>query len=322
MATFNFGYPVEGVDLIDGETTYTAAMFTRDWTVTDANLAGALKIIGPGVVRDTADSFKVTAGTGLSVSIAPGKAVLNHTTEGVAYVELNQLITLNGSYVPVNRSAGNPIYLFVVPEDVELKDGRPDFAISNTSTYDGGVLLATITTNATTVTAVTDSRVFSKYGTLDIHGMVAKPSVVNADEVVIWDSVSNGLKKVTIASLLAGVEGSDVIVTQLSQLIYNTDHAVQADTYIDSRFGDVEEAILELQGGAKKFPEASDLQMDLSAALAVGLFEVNPTAVLRTQMAALGRGFGRGQNSTPNFSPNTGQANEATYDTVTGLIKP
>lgn len=147
MATPNFGYPQENEELIDGITPYTAAMFDRDWKVTDANLAGALEGIGTGVTS----GLEVTAATGLRFDVSAGRANLKSSTTGVSSVAISA--DTNWGNLPASDTS----FIFIVPES-DLKDGRGTIVWQSSNTYDGGVLLAEVLTGASTIMNVTDRR--------------------------------------------------------------------------------------------------------------------------------------------------------------------
>lgn len=143
---------------VDGVTIHSAADRLRANAILDKQLIGLLKVTGPGVFSyPDADSFKVTIGTGLAVSIAAGAAIAAHTTMGAAMLSKSSSSTL------ASLAASSTLYIFATirtgtPSTDSRMTGVPLFVANASSTLDGGILLASITTSGVAVTAVTDKR--------------------------------------------------------------------------------------------------------------------------------------------------------------------
>jgi hypothetical protein len=158
METEFWDLPVEGPDFVDGQSRYTAAMFTRLHQIVATQTKGALYALGEGIVKRPVTAGEVTISTGRIVNIAECLAIARHSVKGPAI--LHQPSTTFGP-LPANRGDDNPIYLFLVWEKTGLHDAWRDAApiiIQHTAaTYDGGVLLAKITTSSSAILAIDNS---------------------------------------------------------------------------------------------------------------------------------------------------------------------
>jgi hypothetical protein len=72
--------------------------------------------------------------------------------------------------------------------------------------------------------------------------------------------------------------------------------------------------------GAELFPQPFDTLSDNLMLVAATTFELSPHGVERPQMAIVGQNFGHAQNSTPDFTPDTGDVRELPFDPATGLF--
>lgn len=121
-------------------------------------LASQLNVapLGVGVFPlPTVNSFKVTASSGLSVSIAAGSGIVSETTLGYVAMFKSTATTLSG------LDDDTDSYIFATVEDATNKTyetGLPLFVTDELDTLDGGLLLAKVTTAAGAVTAVVDLR--------------------------------------------------------------------------------------------------------------------------------------------------------------------
>lgn len=247
-------------------------------------------------------ALKITAGGGIWTA-APGAALVRHPSGHLVWTTAQ-----NGLSINIQAPDGGELYihlLLAIPDnetDFGALDSQigtpPSLFVSELEVEPGALILASWDGSV-----LVDRRAFIAPAALAValQGLVTRVEALE--------------------NASGGGEGGES-VSWLSQLLYNITNPVQADTYIDARFEELKALITEVQGGPKKFPDELSLLADATAGIGVGLFEVNPPAMLRVQMAALGRGFGKGQNSTPDVSPDTGEANEANYDFATGLITP
>ena len=277
MGTRYFDLPRENEEIVDHVTEYTAAMFTKDHDQLDANLAGALFAIGEGVVPDPSNAMLVSAGTGLYINIVRGKAILNHSTNGPSFVYMES----NVSYGPLPSS--DTTYVFVKQKNA-IKDGVPDFIWQSADTYDGGILLATVTTGASTISSVTPNadRFIAMGGEggghiiqdgdgddltqrtvlqftgdgVDVadvggktvvtiagqvfHGFTAKASTVNADELLIYDSVAGDYKKITKADFVGSIS-FDATKIWYGEGVPPDELGKDGDFYFDITAGDTDD---------------------------------------------------------------------------------
>lgn len=137
-------------------TTYDATDIVRLHRIVDSQLNGALRVIGEGVVpQPDQTSFLVTPGTGLSVSVAPGMAIISRAALGAVFAELRTATLLSG------LTPNSTLYVFVAVQirvatsDNDTKETSvPVFSVSTSSTLSNGLLLAKVvtTSNAATVT--------------------------------------------------------------------------------------------------------------------------------------------------------------------------
>lgn len=129
--------------------------------VIGAQVEGGLEAHGAGIVGG--DDFEVTAGTGLSVDIAAGKAVVE-TSAGKVFIEAATGYNLSG------LDASSTVYVYAGAQlrvAAEDPDSREDAEVLYTSNTTGGdlvdyVLLAEVVTGLSGVISVTDARVFIK----------------------------------------------------------------------------------------------------------------------------------------------------------------
>jgi hypothetical protein len=127
---------------------YPEDQIVHDNKTLEAQTQGALLMIGPGI----ASGGVVTAGAGLNVNISALLALAQSTLYGPVALQ---------TYAPIVRTvpASSTVYVFAA---VNVGNGLPDsretrtpvFPTPTTSTLDGGVLLATVTTDATSVTGI------------------------------------------------------------------------------------------------------------------------------------------------------------------------
>lgn len=153
MGTLNYDLSVENEELIDNATEYDAARFTKEHKAIDANLAVASLGVGAGVIKyPDALSFNVTAGTGISVNVASGRAIVVHSTEGPAALSSTGTVVLNSASGLTTSSTQN---LFLKRLNTN-KDGVPAFQWADSSTLeiDGMLRLAQVTTSGSAVTSV------------------------------------------------------------------------------------------------------------------------------------------------------------------------
>jgi hypothetical protein len=248
-----------------------------------------------------ATALEVTS-EGTLFKVAAGAALVRHPVGHLVWTTAQ-----NGlSIAKLTPEEGETLYVHLalaIPDDeteVGALDSQigaaPTLMVTELETESGALLLA-----SWDGTTLIDRRTFIAPAALALGGLTARVEAIET---------STG-----------GGEGGES-VSWLSQLLYNVGHPVQVDVYIDGRLSEIEARLEQNEGGTKKFPDELSLLTDLTSAIAVGVFEINPPALLRTQMSALGRGFGKGQNSTPDLSPNTDDPQEATYEFSTGLITP
>jgi hypothetical protein len=166
MATQKWQLPVEGEELFEGISPYTATQITTLNRIVEAQTTGALDALGSGVIKRPATSFQVTAATGRDVTITAGMLIARHSVDGPCVLRLNAPLTFGP--LEANRGSGNPIYLFAAWERTPLHNSLETnvmkWIVHDTNTYDGGVLLATIETNASSVVSIVDSRSFIELG--------------------------------------------------------------------------------------------------------------------------------------------------------------
>jgi len=130
--------------------------------VIGVQIEGGHEAHGAGVVGET--DFVVAAGTGLSVTIAAGKAIVS-TEQRLVFVEALSSYTLSG--LPANEAE---VYVYVgaqLRDDPEDPDSREDAGVAYTYNTTGGalanhLLLAQLATNGTGIVpdSVVDARTF------------------------------------------------------------------------------------------------------------------------------------------------------------------
>lgn len=170
--------PINVSTTFEDDETYLLARDTeRAMGTINAQIPGAAAANGYGVRRGVGNEMEVTAGTGRSVNIATGMAVVGGVGEGMGcIIQLADPIAKNN--LAANRDAENPLYLFVRfdegdlalqpngsithPDSFETRQGFYDTA--DTETLAGAVLLARITTSANAVLSVVDKRQFIEIG--------------------------------------------------------------------------------------------------------------------------------------------------------------
>lgn len=153
MATKNWESPN---NFLDGVTPYAAADIGRDNTIADMQTTGALESLGKGIYGGVG-SFAVTPATGLNVSIAAGLAIAIHSVYGPCALKTENTVGILRA-IPANSTG----FLFAAIDRSTGNDSRvtkvPAFIFSGSNVYDGGELLAQITTSGTAVTSVVDAR--------------------------------------------------------------------------------------------------------------------------------------------------------------------
>lgn len=151
--------------------------------VIGTQIEGGNEAHGAGVVGAT--DLVVTAGTGLSVAIAAGRAIIS-TEQGLVYVEDLVGYTLTG--LPASEAE---VYVYVgaqLREDPEDPDSREDASVAYAYNTTGGalanhLLLAQLSTNGTGIVAgsVVDERTFIR-GQDALNRVAAFEGLVDAVE--------------------------------------------------------------------------------------------------------------------------------------------
>lgn len=118
---------------------------------------------GAGVVPfPNADAWKVTAGAGLSVSVAAGAGICSHSQFDVVWMQTKAATTKS------NLAASSILYLHAAVEGSVANDtretGLPNFVVSSANTLPNALTLARITTNATGVVSIDDLRAMREIG--------------------------------------------------------------------------------------------------------------------------------------------------------------
>jgi hypothetical protein len=302
----------------------------------DTQLTGALRSIGTGVLDDPDDnSFKVSAGTtSASWTLAPGTAIVSE--EIGSYVRSVWLcLPIQATFTPDDDTEWELglegfIHIFVkrisqAQEGQGNLDSRttglPDVSIGLVEDVDGGLLLARIAPDGT----IEDRRAFTDSAAL-------KKRVAQLEEDAGYTETDRAIG--TISERLSLLEGgstgggggggedtgtpSPAYWTQL----YSPGVPSSAREVVENRFAAIEAVLAAQKSGVDPFPAPFDLLADQIAILTAGLAEVNPPSVERGQISAIGANFGIGQNSTPNYSPDTNDPLELPFDEEEGLFTP
>lgn len=164
--------------------------------IIEKQLLGVLKLFAPGITTQYATSFAVSAGVGLQVLVAPGAAVLQNASGAVYAVERPTPLSL---IVPASSTR----YILCALELSDDNDSRtsklPKIFVSESDTAPGAIVLAQVTTDATTAT-VADLRPSSALRLpapiLTISDALATPaSVGTATQLLGW--MAGRLKAIT-----------------------------------------------------------------------------------------------------------------------------
>lgn len=188
---------------------YPGSEIDRLHNVVDSQLRLSVEESGTGVLwYPDNTSLLVADDGGLSVTVQPGRARVSHTTYGPARVELTDELTLD------SLTPSTTLYVFVAIDVDSENDSRatgiPIITVQEGSTLDGGVVLASITTDTDSVTGVTDLRVPVRFQDVDIDGQTAISSAANDDELIVHDVSTGKNRKITKANLLTGTGGAVV----------------------------------------------------------------------------------------------------------------
>ena len=178
--------------------------------IANTQLAGALGYYGPGVLsrKYGASSFQATAGTGLQVLVAPGAGYIAGTTLPSAYIERAAPITIP---VPPNATS----YIYQVLENVfdgngetinrTEESGLPLTLASPNPVEPNSIPLATVTTNATGVTSITDLH-FTYNDPGNAQSVLLKPTGVAAGTYTGATVTVDAKGRITAIVASAGLE--------------------------------------------------------------------------------------------------------------------
>ncbi len=128
--------------------------------ILDSQLVGALRAIGAGVAVE--NGWAVTAGSGLSVTIAPGAGIVQN---GDSFIYL----ATSGSFnLALEANTTSAVYVQAVtrvdPDDPDSReDGTVQFVVNATGEeVPSALLIATVTTGASGVTQIVDERTYTR----------------------------------------------------------------------------------------------------------------------------------------------------------------
>ncbi len=267
--------------------------------ILQAQLPGAFEALGVGVLR----ASDLLAGTS---TVAPGGAIIRTESGVPIYVRVPDTLPI--------PARGDGEYLHLVLRVPEFEDTQgtnsargalPTLRVSEDEEEPDALLLA-----QWVETQWVDRRPRSKIALLE---------ELQAD--IGYDDEAR--EKGTVNERLAQFEAADPTDP-------NADFNAQvAFIALQNRIAQNENTIAALaaqiallQQGNDIFPQPFDLLGEAIGALAVGLGEVNPPAIERLQISAVGANFGHGQNSTPDFTPDTNAPLEMPFHPDLGSVGP
>lgn len=194
----------------------SSAAWNRTRKALATQIEDALYAHGDGVVGE--DDFTVTAGAGLTVNIAAGRAVAQ-TTKG--FVMFRGASSYNLTGLPANDTS----YIFVGAVIAADPSTNPDSRMDNSIAYahstsatppSGHILIATVVTGGASVTEITDSRTFIR-GQEALNAIDAITAITDALEAGIA-TIKDQLGTDYWTALGVEVEGNDSISDRLTDL--------------------------------------------------------------------------------------------------------
>lgn len=143
-------------------------------------------------------SLEVTNQGGLNIGIKAGRAIVRHSAQGGARVEVGSNLG------PVALEPDTTTYVFVALDVRTENDSRvsaqPSIAFDPNPTMDGGVPLARVVTGAATITSITDLRIPVRFQDVDIAGQDVVTSLAGNDKLLAFNTSANKNVSITKAN--------------------------------------------------------------------------------------------------------------------------
>ncbi len=224
----------------------------------EAQMLGALSALGVGVVRDASNGLNVSAGSGLSIQIAAGRAVVG-TLAAPCAVRLGSTIPI--SPLEANRSSSNPIFLHIGiyagtgDNDDSFATGQPVLQLSDLEALEGFQLLAQIVTTGNAA-SVTDRRSYCGSKPLPATAAalgVVKMSVAPSDAA---SPVAVGANQGVGGVLSGNILNPDFSVDMATQAELNAVALLKADVVHSHTTADVTGFVEAVQDATAAFLQA------------------------------------------------------------------
>lgn len=207
MALANTGLPTS---FSDGSTPFTGPQAEMTTQAVDSQLfvwlKAAIANYPNGAVLPLPDSTSwATSSAGV---VSPGAGIVPNVNVGATGAVLLRTggdLTVTTSTIGWDDNATG-LYLFVVAEystNDSRKTGVPYLVLSDSSTYNGGILIASgVATDSDSITAAVDARVFPA---ADILNQTTEATIASGDWILIYDVSVSAYRKITRANLVAGL---------------------------------------------------------------------------------------------------------------------
>lgn len=304
MATTNYGFKNDFAELVK----VSARDMNRRANILDTQLPGALSALGAGVVENETKTSLQVIKDGLDYYVSAGEAIVETDGEGApshpVRGELPAPTTISGAngYIHVAlRVAENT-------GDTDTEEGTAslDVVTSTSEELPGALLLAQIVNGA-----IVDRREFCRPDKA-LRQILGILSDIGYDAAArVKGSVKARLDKLE-TPLDAGNPGAGVTPQQFAALV---ELVGEQKARIDAL-----EAAKAEEGAFDLMPPNYDLLWDQVMINATGLAEVNPPSVERGQVSVITATAGRGQNDSPDYSPDTGNEGQLVFDPATGTF--
>ena len=307
--------PKTGGEIFDTDVLFTPDEMPRAWDMTMEELeslgAGSASGLDPlitGYGRIAGRDYFSTDATAPRVPSSP--ALVLEIPNAMWFVEGRKILVdePNGALIIAGVPANAQKYGYISAREIEDSGGEWTLEITPEHWFDelqpelsaaGLACIGHVTSDFDSVT--------------DIDG-------ADVDVIVPNFVLSRVLKNL----LKAPTGGGGGILSFMTTQTVSPEDSTTNKAYVDGLIQDLAATIESTRatGGVDAFPDNTTILVDHVALLTAGVGEVNPPAIERLQISVMGAGFGHGQNSTPDFSPDTNDPRELPFDPRTGTSSP